>query len=266
MIAAGGGLGEVFGSRGPFLLYLLALPVALSAAIVLFEPAIAAERETGVAGAFPYAKILPLVLTTLGVGIVFYTVNVQLGPILEISGPVSPGTIGLIGALCNLAIGAGTVIFHRFKQHAGPRLLVLGLIIAGLGYAGTGLTSTLPAIAAFAVLACVGGGIMLPTMAAWTMGSLPAEMRGHGMGLWTGAFFLGQFLAPLVAMAVMNATGALASTLVVYSAAIVATAVALFAFTVASTESRQRTAHQIGNRASFTCSSRSERWPAAIQI
>ena len=38
LIAVGGALGEVLGSRGPFLLYLLAIPVALLVAIILFEP------------------------------------------------------------------------------------------------------------------------------------------------------------------------------------------------------------------------------------
>lgn len=227
LIAVGGGLGEALGSRGPFLLYLLALPIALAAAIVLFEPPITARQKTETDPNFPYTAVLPLALTTVGVGIIFYTVNIQLGPILEISGTVSPGEIGLIGALCNLAVGAGTLIFHRLKQNTGPRLLILGLIIAGLGYAGIGLSSILPAIAAFAVLACIGGGIMLPNMATWTMDLLPAEMRGRGMGLWTGAFFLAQFLAPLVAVAVTGATGSLASTLLGYGALTMAIAVGL---------------------------------------
>jgi hypothetical protein len=87
----------------------------------------------------------------------------------------------------------------------------------------------LPAIAAFAVLACIGGGIMLPNMLTWTMRSLPPQMRGSGMGLWTGAFFLAQFIAPLVAMAVTGATGSFASTLLAYAAVVVALAVGLIA-------------------------------------
>ncbi len=228
LIAIGGGLGELFGSRGPFLLYLLALPIALAASLILFEPPIPPADSAAVRPVFPFKAVLPLVLTTLGVAIIFYTVNVQLGPILQISGPVSPGVIGLIGALCNLAIGGGTFIFHSFRHHAGQRLFVLGLIIAAFGYAGAGLSAALPALAAFAVLACLGGGIMLPNMLTWTMRSLPAAMRGRGMGLWTGAFFLGQFLAPLVAMAMTGATGSLAMTLLAYAAISAVIAVGLF--------------------------------------
>jgi MFS family permease len=227
LIAVSGGLAEAFGSRGPFLLYLLALPAALTAAIVLFEPPVTAARIASTGTTFPYRTVLPLVLTTLFVGIVFYTVNVQLGPILELSGPVSPGAIGLIGALLNLAIGAGTFVFHRLKQHAGPQLLMLGLIVAALGYAGMGLTGELAALSAFAVLACAGSGIMLPTMLAWTMKSLPPETRGRGIGIWTGAFFLGQFLAPLMATALTRVTGNLATSLLAYAVLIAGAATAL---------------------------------------
>lgn len=228
LIAIGGGLGEVFGSRGPFLLYLIAIPVALAAAIILFEPKIKSKEVNQAAVAFPYKTVLPLVLTTVGVGIVFYTVIVQLGPILEISGTVSPSVIGLIGALCNVAVGVGTVIFHRYKKHAGTRLLAVGLLIAGLGYVGVGSSESLVVISACSIIVCIGAGMMLPNMANWTMGTLPAEVRGRGMGLWTGAFFLGQFLAPIVAIAVNGTTGALASTMFAYGIIVVAMAVAIW--------------------------------------
>ena len=229
LIAIGGGLGEAFGSRGPFLLYILAIPVALAAAIILFEPSVKAEKVNTSVVAFPYKTVFPLVLITLVVGILFYTIIVKLGPILEISGAVSPGKIGLIGALCNLAIGAGTLIFHKFKKHVGPRILLAGLIIACLGYAGLGSFESFAGLASFSILACVGSGMMLTNMVNWTMSSLPAEVRGSGMGLWTGAFFLGQFLAPIVATAVAGEDGSLTTALGAYSTFIaVAAVVVLF--------------------------------------
>lgn len=227
LIAVGGALGDALGSRGPFLLYLLALPVALAAALILFEPQ-AHSNDTEARGpTAALGAVLPLVLTTLGVGVVFYTMIVQLGPVLERAGAVSPGVIGIIGALTNLGVAVGTVIFGILKGRAGPSLLFAGLLVAAIGYAGTGIFSQLAAIGGFAVVACVGSGILLPNMLAWTMRSLPSHLRGRGMGLWTGAFFLGQFLAPLVIAGVEQATGTLANALLVYAALI--TAAAIFA-------------------------------------
>lgn len=228
LIAIGGGLGEAFGSRGPFLLYLLALPIALAVALVLFEPNIRSNRSQGPKVGFPYVAMLPLVAITLGVGMIFYTVIVQLGAILELSGPVSPGVIGVVGAIANLGVSAGSFIFNQLKKKTGPILLALGLGLAAFGYFGAGISSELAMIGAFVVLACIGSGILLPNMLTWTMGRLPAEMRGSGMGLWTGSFFLGQFLAPLAAAATITATDGLANALLVYAvcigiAAVVAT-------------------------------------------
>ena len=230
LIAIGGGLGELFGSRGPFLLYLVAIPIALAAAMILFEPEVQANDAALAKSGFPYRAILPLVFTTLGVGIVFYTVIVQLGPILELSGAVSPGIIGLIGAGTNLGVGLGTFVFDRLKDKAGPMLLALGLAVAAIGYIGIGLSSILPMIGAFAILACIGSGILLPNMLTWTMRRLPAEMRGRGTGMWTGAFFLGQFLAPIVAASAMQATGGLANALTVYAGLIAIGAIAALLF------------------------------------
>lgn len=220
LIAASGALAEVFGSRGPFLLYLLAIPAALAAALVLYEPRAIKAISSAEQPRFPLAVVLPLALITVFVGVSFYIVIVQLGPILQISGDVAPIAIGLIGAGCNIAVTIGAIAFHKSGREAGAGLLALGLAISAIGYAGAGLSGSLPLIAASLILASIGSGIMLPNMLTWTMQSLPPQSRGRGMGLWTGAFFLGQFLAPVVAAALTGATGGLATTLIVFAAAL----------------------------------------------
>src|SRR5690606_16754846 len=102
LIAVGGFLGETFGSRGPFLLYLLAIPIALAGASILFEPASARSPDRPIQTVAALGPTMPLVAITLGLGIIFYTMVVQLGPILQLSGPASPGRIGVAGAIANL--------------------------------------------------------------------------------------------------------------------------------------------------------------------
>jgi MFS family permease len=210
LLAAGGMLGDALGTRGPFLLYLSAFGVAIAAAWVLHEPAATQRLRGQIAGAGrALAAIVPLSLVTLGVGIAFYTVLVQIGPILELTGSVSPGTIGLVGALANLGVVGGSLVYRLLNRHTGPVLLALGLVLTAAGYAGVGLSEGIVSVSAFAVLACFGTGILLPNLLSWTMGKLPAPMRGRGMGLWTGAFFLGQFIAPLLTGALAGAMGGL---------------------------------------------------------
>lgn len=217
LIAAGGALGEALGSRGPFWLYLLALPVALAAAMILFEPA---KTVASAPAATSKAQgIAMLVAITFGIGMLFYTLIVQLGPVIEATGVTSPATIGLAGAAANLGVMAGSMLFGRLKGWSGETLLSIGLPLVALGYVGIGLSTSFALTAACAVVISVGNGLMLPTMLAWVLRRLPPETRGRGTGVWTGSFFLAQFVAPIVAVALSGVLGGLSGVFLFYAAA-----------------------------------------------
>lgn len=205
LIAIGGALGEVFGSRGPFWLYVLALPVALACALILFEPDRTARADTPEKG---FAQgIFGLVAITFGVGFLFYTVIVQLGPLIVATGVTSPAVIGLAGAAANLGVTFGSILFGRLKALSGQRLLATGLPLVAIGYIGLALSAQFYLTVAAAIVICIGSGLMLPTTLAWVLRRLPPETRGRGTGLWTGAFFLAQFVAPVAAAALSGVLG-----------------------------------------------------------
>lgn len=218
LIAAGGALGEVLGSRGPFWLYLLALPVAAAGALTLFEPdrvrpaqrPADAQATRGIAG---------LVAITFGLGLLFYTIIVQLGPVIVATGVTSPALIGLAGAAANMGVMAGSLLFGRLKAAPGQRLLALGLPMVALGYVGVALSPDYYLTAASAVVICIGNGLMLPTMLAWVLRRLPPETRGRGTGIWTGAFFLAQFVAPILAAGLSGLLGGLSHSFLFFAAA-----------------------------------------------
>lgn len=218
LIAAGGALGEVLGSRGPFWLYLLALPVAAAGALTLFEPdrvrpaqrPADAQATRGIAG---------LVAITFGLGLLFYTIIVQLGPVIVATGVTSPALIGLAGAAANMGVMAGSLLFGRLKAAPGQRLLALGLPMVALGYVGVALSPDYYLTAASAVVICIGNGLMLPTMLAWVLRRLPPETRGRGTGIWTGAFFLAQFVAPILAAVLSGLLGGLSHSFLFFAAA-----------------------------------------------
>ncbi len=216
LIAAGGALGEALGSRGPFWLYLLALPVALAAAMTLFEPAKTIAAAPAAAG--KAQGIAMLVAITFGIGMLFYTLIVQLGPVIEATGVTSPATIGLAGAAANLGVMAGSMLFGRLKGWSGETLLSIGLPLVALGYVGIGLSQSFAVTAACAVVISIGNGLMLPTMLAWVLRRLPPETRGRGTGVWTGSFFLAQFVAPIVAVALSGVLGGLSGVFLFYAA------------------------------------------------
>lgn len=219
LIAMGGALGELFGSRGPFWMYLLALPVAAVAALILFEPHKVAKARSGLPDPSVLRSIGGLVAITFGIGLLFYTIIVQLGPVIEATGVTSPALIGVAGAAANVGVMLGSLLFGRVKARPAPHLLAWGLPLVSLGYVGVALSTDFALTVASAVVICIGNGLMLPTMLAWVLRRLPPATRGRGTGVWTGAFFLAQFVAPIVATALSNLLGGMAGTFLFFSAA-----------------------------------------------
>lgn len=217
LIAFGGILGQTLGSRGPFLLYLLAIPVALAAAFILFEPARSTDHTRQKSASLPLARILPVLTSTLFVGIVFYTMIVKLGEILGLTATVSPAQIGMIGAGANISVAVGSFVFSRLRGASGPTLLLTGLTLAAIGYLGAGLSGSLAVTSIAVIIATLGFGIMLPTLLTWMLQLLPEDVRGRGTGLWTGVFFFGQFFAPLLAAGLESQLGGLANVLLLFS-------------------------------------------------
>ncbi|WP_294292776.1 MFS transporter, partial [uncultured Sphingomonas sp.] len=211
LIATGGILGEAFGSRGPFLLYVLALPIGAAAALTLFEPA--ATARVVARDPFPFRAIASILGLTLGAALLFYTLMLQIGAVLEGVGVSSPAVIGAVGAAANLGVVLGALVFRRLGKVSPRTMLAMGFALAAAGYIGVGATGTFWPVAVMTVVASIGGGILLPALLTWVLRVLPPFARGRGTGLWTGTFFLGQFLAPILAIALTQATGGMQPTL-----------------------------------------------------
>jgi sugar phosphate permease len=77
--------------------------------------------------------------------------------------------------------------------------------LSGVGLVGMGLASSVPLVVVFAVIAGFGNGLILPSLLTWALGPLTFEQRGRGTGVWTSAFFIGQFVCPLVVLALTGA-------------------------------------------------------------
>ena len=192
--------------------------MAAAGALTLFEPdrvrpaqrPADAQATRGIAG---------LVAITFGLGLLFYTIIVQLGPVIVATGVTSPALIGLAGAAANMGVMAGSLLFGRLKAAPGQRLLALGLPMVALGYVGVALSPDYYLTAASAVVICIGNGLMLPTMLAWVLRRLPPETRGRGTGIWTGAFFLAQFVAPILAAGLSGLLGGLSHSFLFFAAA-----------------------------------------------
>lgn len=84
------------------------------------------------------------------------------------------------------------------------------LVVCAAGFGVMSLAGNAPLLVAGAVINCVGTGMLLPALLTSAMSRLAFEERGRGTGLWTAAFFGGEFVCPLVLLAGESAVGSLA--------------------------------------------------------
>jgi sugar phosphate permease len=163
-------------------------------------------------------------VTLLG-GLIFYVLIVELSFKLDDIGVESPATIGAVSAVASLGTAVGAFRFGRVATR-GPAVLVpFSFAISGIGLVALALAPSVPVVVVAAVVTGFGNGLLLPSLLTWALGSLTFEQRGRGTGIWTSALFIGQFVAPLVVLALSGALGGLTSALLVLGGVAVVAAV-----------------------------------------
>src|SRR4051794_11416073 len=223
------GIGGALGAqnwRAPVWLYAASLPLAVAAARFVWQPAPRAQAaaRTEKLPPLPWGTLRTPVLVTLIGGLVFYVLIVELSFKLDDIGVDSSATIGAASAIASLGTAIGAFLFARLAKH-GPALTVpLAFALSGVGLIGIGLASAVPLVVVFAVVAGFGNGLLLPALLTWALGPLSFEQRGRGTGIWTSAFFIGQFVSPLVVLALTGAFDSLGTAILVLGVVAVAMA------------------------------------------
>ncbi|SFT65985.1 Predicted arabinose efflux permease, MFS family [Geodermatophilus amargosae] len=223
------GVGGALGAadwRTPFWLYAVSLPLAVAAAKLIWQPAprVQAAARAQKLPALPWRRLAAPIGVSLVGGLVFYVLIVQLSFKLDDIGVESTAVIGAASAIASVGTAVGGILFGRLARR-GPAVLVpLAFAVSGVGIVGLGLSSAVPAVIAFAVITGFGNGLILPSLLTWALGSLSFEQRGRGTGVWTSAFFIGQFFCPLVVLALTGALGGLGTALALLGAVSLAAA------------------------------------------
>jgi MFS family permease len=184
--------------RGPFLLYLFGLVVFVLAWLSCPEPqrATASDATRAAPAKFPWRTVALVCSVTLALSLIYYVQAVQHGRIFGDMGVQSPARISILVTIASMGTIVGGYVFKRFTRASMQTLLTVSLLAYGLAYVGVAWAPSVTFGLPLDALGQVGGGIMLPTLIAWSLGKYAFEHRGRGMGLWGGAFFLGAFISP----------------------------------------------------------------------
>lgn len=197
----GGALGEN-SWRTPFALYavgVLGLPLM---AALLWEPrARRVEHEPSSTSSFPWAALAPLYLLTGLAGVSLFIVPVQAGYLLQLLHVDGPQQIGLTMGANQLGVLAGALTFRLLAGLPARRLLVLGFVTAGLGGGLMALSSSHAPVVLAVLLNGLGVGLLLPTLITQVMQQVGFDQRGRATGGFTASIFAGEFVSPLLVLA-----------------------------------------------------------------
>ncbi|WP_299536876.1 MFS transporter [uncultured Streptomyces sp.] len=235
-----GGAAGSAGWRVPFWMYAVSLVLAPLMAVALPRPArrtaepVPAEAAGAAADAgtakrsFPWRALATTCALTFFGAMVFYTVPVEMAFLLDDLGVEETGIIGLATAAASAATVAGAIVFSRRRSPADP-VLPLVFAVCAVGFGIMFLAGNTLVLVIGAVVNCVGTGFLLPSLLTRAMGRLDFADRGRGTGLWLAAFFGGEFVCPLVLIALEGAAGSLAAAVGLLGAASAVVAVVLLA-------------------------------------
>lgn len=193
--------------NGVFLIYLVGFPIFAAMLLFLFEPPSsgAAQALLGIGEAerastpFPWPTVFLIGSLSLFSSLLLYVFIVNGGIVWQEVGVTDPAQVGRMTVLPSLFQVAGAIVFWLLgKYGVATRWQVsIFLTFLGGGLASIGLATSPTGVIGGVVLQQTGAGMAIPVLIAWAQKMLPLEHRGRGIGVWTSAFFLGQFLSPL---------------------------------------------------------------------
>jgi MFS family permease len=213
-IAASGFLAAQ-GWQWPFAVYALAFPIFIAGLVYLYEPEPqdrpnpTATLPTAPAGPFPWGPTLFLCLATMVLSTIYFVQVMNFSVVLKGLGVADPKAIGLIMAVPSIGVPIGSLVF-KFTTRFGPTVqIALVLLCYAIGLTGIGLATDYQTAIGFAFVQQLANGIIVPSLIAWAQSRYSFEHRGRGMGLWSAAFFVAQFLSPAVVGLVRHQVGGL---------------------------------------------------------
>lgn len=215
----GGALGE-HGWRTPFVLYAAGLVCLPLLALLLWEPQAQAKPLGHSTERFPWRALSPLYVLTFLAGVSLFIVPVQAGYRLQLLDIHAPQQIGLVMGANQVGVLLGALSFRWFSRQPAPRALALGFAIAGLGGALMAQVTSLELMALAVLINGLGIGLLLPTLITQVMAQVGFEQRGRATGGFTAAIFAGEFVSPLLVLAITAGNTAQLSTALLLIAAV----------------------------------------------
>lgn len=215
----------------PFLIYGVALIIAAIAYFAAYEPA----RDTGPKAnepgdsalmAIPTRLMLRLAITTFVLSAIYFVYQLQFTLVLDVMGVKKGSDLGFYSAIASIGLPVGSLLFKFIAGRRTELQFTVLFLLLGTGLIGIGMNLGLAPTIAFAFVEQMAAGMVIPVLVGWGLRELPEHFRGRGMGWWSSAFFLGQFISPVFVAVMRSITGGLLQAFLVFGGMCIAIALA----------------------------------------
>ncbi|HEY9658136.1 MAG TPA: MFS transporter [Allocoleopsis sp.] len=209
-LSLGGFLADV-NWRMPFLIYLLALLILPLVVLVLPEPnrteATQSLRDDATE-VFPWHIAGLTYLAALLSQIVFYLIPVQLPFYLKQLVNATASQSGLAIALATLFSAASAISYKQIKARLSfISIYAIAFLSMAIGYLVISVSPTYATVLVGLAIAGTGLGLLMPNMNVCLTSVTPGSLRGRVLGGLTTAFFLGQFVSPILSQPLSSVVG-----------------------------------------------------------
>lgn len=232
--------------NGAFMIYFVAILLFLAMYFWMFEPAQAARPQHAAQAAqhnpFPWPRVIALSVLTFVCAIIYYVYTINGANAFHTLQNASPQRIGLIMSLVSLAVPVGSLLFGLVSRRYTPeRVLAIMLCLMGIGMLVVGESRTLIAMGIGSAIQQLGAGMAINAMIYWVGSLIPPAYCGRAMGAWSGAFFAGMFVSPIIVGAIrLRAGNDVLSAFLTLGIAALVLAAAIFLYTFSRHSQRLR--------------------------
>ncbi len=218
LLIAGGFLAE-WDWRGPFYVYLLAIPALILALLYIEEPEQQRARaKQTISAPFPWKEAGIIGSLTLVTALLYYVEPLHIARVFAEVGLTNAGIAGIVQAVTTLGYIVGAVAYGRTAHRPFTDHMTWQFLLLGAGLIVIGLSPNLIGVGIGATIQQLGAGLTIPALLAWGQARLPYEQRARGMGIWTTSFFAGTFLCPPMVTLGETLTGGLMPAMVLFGA------------------------------------------------
>ena len=206
-----GQLGEAFGWRAPFALYLLSFVVLVLGVFYLPKTtprARPAEQPAAATDPKQLIALWPIYLLIIPMFVAVYMPNIQVSFLLQDDGILGPSIQSYVILTGAFTVAVSALCFGRIsRRFSGARILLACFVFQGVGIAVMGLSHAAVPIALGCGILGIGTGIANPLISDLIVARTSPEMRSRAIGLSYTARYSGDFINPAIMLPLAKVAG-----------------------------------------------------------